>query len=424
MEVYELELDDTALYYSSQTVSWGGNTYSPLTLKRGSVKQTMAYSTKPVNVTFGNVDFTLRSYLVPTDYLTDRWLTIRILFKDLDTGNFLDDSFILFKGRMEVKDQITETEFAITVNHPLKVADQDAPRRHFLPVCQSWFADGRTCHYQYTTTVNEPDVVLNGGFESWSDANHADDWGQRGIPPITDYRQLTSGLQYSGVYSLQMFKSTSDYATISQDIGPILGGRKYEVRLWASGTDGTVNTRLTNVDSDYGQIHLQNVNATGQPTDQWGTTWSYATQLNLSGVWSEYTIGPFRQPTSGVHDTDTYNFFVYNTGQATSGSLSVDNVTRHVTGGTTVTVSGVSAFTVGDTIKFDGGDAVAITAISGNDITIAEERDFTHGSTVAFATCDRTWGNCQLRGQQIDFTGFRGTKQITRWKNIFKNRVR
>jgi len=153
-EVYELETTDgTVLYYASQDVTWDGEDYEALAVEREVTEESMGFAVPSVGVTFSNVQNTLRAYLEPVDLLTGGRLTCRILFRD-GSGTLLDDSLVLFSGRMERPERVGEEAFQVTATGLLDGFGVEIPRRKTGLTCPWRFADGIHCAYTFTTLAN------------------------------------------------------------------------------------------------------------------------------------------------------------------------------------------------------------------------------------------------------------------------------
>jgi len=141
------------LYYSSQDVTWMGNAYTGLALKREDVEEQLAFEVPSVGVTFSNVQSTLRSYLEPVDLLTGGRLTCRVLFRDASQV-LQPDSLVLFRGVIERPRRVGDAEFEVTAAGLLADVGIDSPRRKTAVHCGWRFGDGIHCVYTQTTLAN------------------------------------------------------------------------------------------------------------------------------------------------------------------------------------------------------------------------------------------------------------------------------
>ena len=144
--VYELELDAGTLYRSSQAVTWDGNSYTRGVTKCSPIINTMGTRVPECRVTFSNVTFDLRSHLDPTDLITNRRMTIRLLVRNLSTGAFEAGSVVLFKGFMQAPRRWDQKSLEVTVKGLASGALAMTPARVTTEWCNvHGYKDGVDC---------------------------------------------------------------------------------------------------------------------------------------------------------------------------------------------------------------------------------------------------------------------------------------
>lgn len=154
-EVYELYLAAGTLRYSRHALTWGGNSYTAMAMKRSPIRERLRKVATETEITFSNVTGALLGQIEPDDLLTDRRIVVRLLIWDTSTGDWSTDSHILFGGLMQRPKQIDENEFQIPCVGLLQARLAACPGRVLSSWCQvRGFADGVDCNYSSTTTAS------------------------------------------------------------------------------------------------------------------------------------------------------------------------------------------------------------------------------------------------------------------------------
>lgn len=151
--VYELELDAGTVYLGSQSVTWGGNDYTPLAVRQSPIIEEMGRRVPEIWVEFSNVERVLASYVEPTDLITGRRITVRLLL--WTSSGLSSDSVVLHKGVMERPSRVDESTFRISSVGILRGSVGEIPGRTLSEFCGVHeFADGEECNYvQSAVTV-------------------------------------------------------------------------------------------------------------------------------------------------------------------------------------------------------------------------------------------------------------------------------
>ncbi|MDQ7008299.1 MAG: hypothetical protein Q9Q40_13850 [Acidobacteriota bacterium] len=89
------------------------------------------------------------------------------------------------------------------------------------------------------------------------------------------------------------------------------------------------------------------------------------------------------------------------------------------TNSTAVQVADASNLVVGRDITIGTGAKVAISAISGVDVTLAAARTWSVSDAVAYADCNRSWADCGKRAQRHRFGGFLASPNMARLAYVF-----
>ena len=148
------------LFFSSQSLTWNGDTYTGLTVERGPIKKSMEFRVTDCTVKFSSVSNLLRQYLYPVDMLGGARLTVRTIFRDASFVLVPDHSIIPHKGRIEPIKRITETEFPMTVRGLLDGLGVETPAWRLALTCGWQFANGGAfdggghCAYIQSTTTS------------------------------------------------------------------------------------------------------------------------------------------------------------------------------------------------------------------------------------------------------------------------------
>ena len=140
--VYEITLNDgtTTLYFGSQRIDWGGNTYTAAVLSSSDLAEySDGRKVSSIDVTFSNVTFPLRPYFRPVNQLTGGKLLVRLLMRDA-TGAWRTESMVRWKGIIQPPRDINETEFVIQATG-IEAIKQPIPARSFAVRCQALFKD-------------------------------------------------------------------------------------------------------------------------------------------------------------------------------------------------------------------------------------------------------------------------------------------
>ena len=145
----------TIIPYAPQSVTWETTVYTRLAVKQSPIINTMGTRVPECRVTFSNVNNTLRSRVEPTDLVTNRRMTIRLLVRDLSTGNFETGSVVLFRGFMQAPRRWNQDSIEITVTGLASGALAMTPSRATTDWCNvHQFADAVDCNYTSTTTAS------------------------------------------------------------------------------------------------------------------------------------------------------------------------------------------------------------------------------------------------------------------------------
>lgn len=146
--VYELELDAGTLYYSSEELIWGGNSYTRLAVSQSPVVNTMGTRVPECRVTFSNIANTLREHVEPDDLISNRRMTVRLLLRDTATGLLDEDSVVLIKGFMRTPRRWTQESLEITVIGLSSGALALIPSRATTELCNvHQFKEPGECNY-------------------------------------------------------------------------------------------------------------------------------------------------------------------------------------------------------------------------------------------------------------------------------------
>lgn len=159
--------DQPARYYSSQALTWLGNTYTALAVRSSPATEVWSTRIPGLSVTFSNINNTLRSLMTPDDLLTGNWLTARLLLRD-SSDALLDGSLVTHKGIIDGIPETNEKTVTLRSVGPLHNFDNELPIIRTGEFCQWKFADGINCNYTSTTTTT------NSGSASTGPINVAD----------------------------------------------------------------------------------------------------------------------------------------------------------------------------------------------------------------------------------------------------------
>lgn len=147
--------DRKGLYYASRNISWNGISYTPRVLKVGDARDTMKMVQSRLEMTLGNADVPLRTYLDPLDTFTGGALIARTLFLDSSFVPDPDRSLIYWQGIMQRPKRGSDEKITIEAVGRLNPYKVPCPSRRLTTWCQvREFADGVDCNYTSTTNAN------------------------------------------------------------------------------------------------------------------------------------------------------------------------------------------------------------------------------------------------------------------------------
>ena len=145
LELYELLLDSGTLYYSTERIVWGGNTYLAKVATRSDIRKFKGGEFDRFSVTFSNVD-TQMAQVVLGNEIEGRRIIVRRIDRDI-----AGDSQVLFHGRMQRPSAIDEDVCTIEALELIGSIDDEGPSRQFTVGCAVDFK-GRACGYTGSET--------------------------------------------------------------------------------------------------------------------------------------------------------------------------------------------------------------------------------------------------------------------------------
>lgn len=165
VDVYELYLDSGTLYYSDQTITWGGHNYLAKVQGRSAIQRFSEGEFDRVTITFSNIDRTLASVVLNND-IEGRRLIIRKIDRTV-----AGDSIVLFHGEMERPSKIDEQTCIIEAKQIVGSIEQEAPTRVFSYYCPfepgqraCGLAAGTSCDKSWSRCVELGNSNRYGGF--------------------------------------------------------------------------------------------------------------------------------------------------------------------------------------------------------------------------------------------------------------------
>lgn len=140
VDLYELYLDSGTLYYSDQTITWGGQNYVNKVNSRSAIRRFEGGEFDRVSITFTNVDTALAQVLAANE-IEGRRLIIRKVDRTVT-----NDSIVLFNGEMQRPSRIDEQACVIEGRQLVGSVEHEVPARLFSAACP-WEFKGFACGY-------------------------------------------------------------------------------------------------------------------------------------------------------------------------------------------------------------------------------------------------------------------------------------
>ncbi len=259
--------------FSTDSISWNGQSYRREVLKRGDIQRSIGASANNVSITFSNLDRFMAAFALNT-MVEGLRVVIRLVSPFVP-----DDSQILFVGRVEKPAEVDQKQVVISARDDIASIDLEIPRRDFSKTCP---LDFKKTDCLGTELIDDKTTAFKNGRicnKTWEQCN-----GYGNLPFFQGFRIVTiNGVfifrkrkdatlpdgfkKIRGRWTLGSFSSQDDtpYGT---EIPMVFGGRVQLLGIPVEGVDAgfTLKTRQVFCDGPVAAIRDLQPRSTQFPT--------------------------------------------------------------------------------------------------------------------------------------------------------------